>query len=58
MLACASNFKFEHRENDFLRKTILACLFGTQMDSINEKNIGRKSRDTALLKGKKLYSAE
>ena len=42
MLACAesffSNFKFENlRENEFLRKTILACLSGGQMGSINEK---------------------
>ena len=56
MLACAesnfSNFKFEYlRENEFLRKTILACLSGAQMGSINEKNRGRKSRDTAPLKG-------
>ena len=54
MLACAEsnflNFKFEYlRENEFLRKTILACLSGTQMGSINEKNRGRKSRDTAPL---------
>ena len=42
MLACAesnfSNFKFEYlRENDFLRKTILACLSGAQMGSIHKK---------------------
>ena len=55
MLACAesnfSNFKFEYLcENEFLRKTILACLSGAQMGSIHEKkNRGRKSRDTALL---------
>ena len=31
--------KFEYlRENEFLRKTILACLSGDQMGSINEKN--------------------
>ena len=41
MLACAesnfSNFKFEYlRENEFLRKTILACLSGAQMGSIHE----------------------
>ena len=56
MLACAesnfSNFKIEYlRENEFLRKTILACLSGAQMGSIHEKNRGRKSRDTAPLKG-------
>ena len=56
MLACAEsnflNFKFEYlRENEFLRKTILACLSGDQMGSINEKNRGQKSRDTAPLKG-------
>ena len=55
MLACAesnfSNFKFEYlRENEFLRKTILACLSGAQMGSIHEKNRGRKSRDTAPLR--------
>ena len=54
MLACAesifSNFKFEYlRENEFLRKTILACLSGDQMGLINEKNRGQKSRDTAPL---------
>ena len=54
MLACAelnfSNFKFEYlRENEFLRKTILACLSGAQMGSIPEKNRSRKSRDTAPL---------
>ena len=42
VIACAesnfSNFKFEYlRENECLRKTILACLSGTQMGSINEK---------------------
>ena len=42
MLACAesnfSNFKFEYlRENEFLRKTILACLSGAQVGSIHEK---------------------
>ena len=56
MLACAEsnflNFKFEYlRKNEFLRKTILACLSGDQMGSINEKNRGQKSRDTAPLKG-------
>ena len=55
MLACVewnfSNFKFEYlRENEFLRKTILACLSRAQMGSINEKNRARKSRDTAPLK--------
>ena len=44
MLACAesnfSNFKFEYlRENEFLRKTILACLSGVQMGLIHEKKI-------------------
>ena len=44
MLACAeanfSNLKFEYLpENEFLRKTILACLSGTHMGSINEKQI-------------------
>ena len=45
------NFKFEYlRENEFLRKTILACLSGAQMGLINEKkNRVRKSRDTAPL---------
>ena len=43
-------FKFEYlRENEFLRKTILACLSGAQMGLINEKNRVRKSRDTAPL---------
>ena len=42
--------KFEYlRENEFLRKTILACLSGAQMGSIHEKNRGQKSRDTAPL---------
>ena len=54
MLACAesnfSNFKFKYLcENEFLRKTILACLSGAQMGSIHEKNRGQKSRDTAPL---------
>ena len=58
MLACAeSNFsklKFEYlRENEFLRKTILACLSGAQMGLINEKNRVRKYRDTAPLKERK-----
>ena len=44
-------FKFEYlHENEFLRKTILACLSGVQMGSILEKNRGRKSRDTAPLR--------
>ena len=52
MLACAESnflkFKFEYlRENEFLRKTILACLSGDQKGSINEKNRGQKSHDTA-----------
>ena len=55
LLACSesnfSNFKFEYLcEKEVLRKTILACLSGAQMGSIHEKNIGRKSRDTAPLK--------
>ena len=42
MLACAEsnffNFKFKYLpENKFLRKTILACLSGTQMGSNSEK---------------------
>ena len=58
MLACAesnfSNFKFEYlRENEFLRKTIVACLSGAQMGLINEKNRVRKSCDTAPLKERK-----
>ena len=32
-------------KNEFLRKTILACLLGAQMDSIHEKNRGRNSCD-------------
>ena len=63
MLACLEsnflNFKFKYfRENEFLRKTILACISGTQMGSIHEKNRGRKSRDTAPLRqyiGMKYY---
>ena len=44
MLACAEsnfwNFTFEYlRENELLRKTILACLSGAQMGSIYEKKI-------------------
>ena len=43
-------FKFRYLcKNEFLRKTILACLSGDQMGSINEKNRGQKSRDTAPL---------
>ena len=50
MLACKeSNFSNFLRENEFLRKTILPCLSGEQAGSINEKNRGRKSRDTAPL---------
>ena len=52
MLHCVefSHFKFEYlHENEFLRKTISACLSGAQMSSIHEKR-GRKSRDTAPLK--------
>ena len=53
VLACAesnfSKFKFEYLcENEFLRKTIVAKQ-GDQMGSINEKNRGKKSRDTAPL---------
>ena len=45
------NFKFEYfRENEFLRKTIWACLLGDQMGSINEKSRGKKSRETAPLR--------
>ena len=55
VLACAesslSNFKFKYlRENEFLRKTILACLSGDQMGLINENNRGKKSHDTARIK--------
>ena len=36
--------------NEFLRKTILACLSRAKMGSIHEKkNKGRKSRETAPL---------
>ena len=54
VLACVesnfSYFQFEYlRENEFLTKTILACLSGAQMGSINEKNRGWKYRDTAPL---------
>ena len=49
-----SNFKFEYLcENEFLRKTILACLSGAQMGLIHENNRGRKSRDTAPLNSSK-----
>ena len=52
-----SKFKFEYlRENEFLRKTILACLSGDQMGSINEKNRGKKSRDTAPLRYISFYA--
>ena len=37
------------RENEFLSKTILACLLGAQMDSIHEIKNAKKSRDTAPL---------
>ena len=42
MLACGESnfpyFKFEYlRENEFLRKTVLACLSGAQMGSIYEE---------------------
>ena len=39
-----SNFKLEYlRENEFLSETVLACLFGAQMGSINEiKNAKKK----------------
>ena len=44
------NFEFEYlHENEFLSKTILACLSGALDGSIHEKNRGRKSRDTASL---------
>ena len=54
VLACAelnvSNFICEYlRENEFLRKIILACLSKAQMGSIHEKNRGQKSRETAPL---------
>ena len=63
MLACGEsnfpNFKFEYlRKNEFLRKTVLACLSGAQMGSIYEKNWGRKSRDTATFSfylGKQMF---
>ena len=38
------------RENEFLSKTILACLSGAQMASIHEIKNGKKSRDTAPLR--------
>ena len=55
MLACAesnfSNFKFEYlRENEFLRKAILACLSGAQMGSIHEKKIKVENLVTHSLK--------
>ena len=55
MLACGDsnipNFKFEYlHENEFLRKTVLACLSAAQMGSIYEKNWGRKSRDIPPLR--------
>ena len=56
MLACTElnfmNFKFKYlRENEFLRKTILAYLSEAQMGSIHEKKIEKKSKshDTAPL---------
>ena len=42
--------EFFELENKLLRKTILACVSGAKMGSIHEKNIGRKSRDTAPLR--------
>ena len=52
------NFKFEFlRENEYLRKTNLACLSGAQMDSIHEKNSGRKSCDTAPLRDEKMLNS-
>ena len=36
------------RKNEFLSKTLLACLSGAQMASIHEKK-AKKSRDTAPL---------
>ena len=56
MLACAepnfSKFKFEYlRENEFL-----ACSSGDQMGSINEKNRGQKSLDTAPLRYISFYA--
>ena len=50
MLGCEeSNFSNFLRENEFLRKTILACLSGDQMGLKMKKNRGQKSRDTAPL---------
>ena len=51
-----SNFECEDfRENEFLSKTIVACLSGAQVGSMHEINRGRKSRDTASLSIKRLY---
>ena len=45
------NLKLEFLlENEFLRKTVLACLFGAQIGWINELQICQKSRDIATLK--------
>ena len=45
-----SNLKFEYlRENEFLRKTILACLSEAQMGSIHEKKIEVKNLVTLPL---------
>ena len=45
------NLKLEFLlENEFLRKTVLACLFGAQMGWINELQKCQKSRYIATLK--------
>ena len=51
------NLKFEYfRKNEFLRKTILACLFGAQMGWFNEIKKFKKPRDTTTLKCSNFHS--
>ena len=62
MLSCAESdsaqantaqsqiFRGDLCENEFLSKTILACLSGAQMALIHEIKNAKKSRDTAPLR--------
>ena len=47
MLACAESLI---SQNEFLRKTIVACLSGSQMGLIHEIKNAKNSRDTATLR--------
>ena len=52
------NFEFEYlRENEFLSKTILACLSWSKVGLIHEKNRGQKFHETASLIKSNIYTS-